>query len=87
MSNDARTSKIAVKPGEPPKDAVLVDVIQAKEPWSEYTLSDGSIIKMRSIVAEVWRVTNEYDAEGNPTYVIKAAGMMNVMAPEQLKKK
>lgn len=86
MVDIRRKGKVSVKPGEPPKDAVLIEVTKPDEKWSIYELDDGTQLRMRTIVTEVWRVENEYDADGNPMYVVKAAGTMSVIAPENLKR-
>jgi hypothetical protein len=79
--------KIPVRPGEPPKDAVLMNVERSDERWNTYELDDGSIIKFRAVVAEIWRVEGEYDAQGNPVYVVKAQNITDVTAPESVKRK
>jgi len=64
-----------------------MDVEEAKESWNEYRLSDGSILRIKQIATEVWKIEDSYDPEGNPQYVVRSAGIMNVIAPENLKKK
>ena len=78
--------KITVQPGEPPKEAELVEVTSAQENWNQYLLSDGSLIKTKAVLTEVWRLIGEYDAEGNPRYVLRAGGVLVVNAPEELRK-
>jgi hypothetical protein len=78
--------KIAVGPRGPEKDAELVDVQQASEQWSQYLLADGSVIRLKPVVLEVWHILDEYDADGNPSYVVKSRNVMNVMAPDELRK-
>jgi hypothetical protein len=82
-----RRAKISPGPGQPLKDAVSVDVLESKEPWTEVHLDDGTVLRMKMVVAEVWRIENEHDQEGNPIYSIKAQAMMNTNAPDELKKK
>ncbi len=41
---------------------------------------------MKSIVTEVARLDGEYDAEGNPAYVVNSTNVTHVSAPEDLKK-
>lgn len=78
--------KISVKPGEPPKEAELVDVTSSSEPWSTYLLSDGTNIRVKIVLSEAWRVLDEFDKEGNPLYVLQSTGIMNVQAPDELKR-
>lgn len=82
-----RTSKVPVGDKQELKDAVLIDAVESKEPWSEYELSDGSGIKMKSMLVEIWRVKDEYDSEGNPQYVVKANTILNITPADELKKK
>ncbi len=81
-----RRQKVAVAPGQPAKDAELIEITTADERWSTYELEDGTQVKFRPIVAEVWRVIDEYDAEGNPTYVFKLTQTLSVLSPDNLKK-
>ncbi|AIA31974.1 hypothetical protein [Leptospirillum ferriphilum] len=66
---------------------IPVKVTFSKENWADYTLDDGTTIKLRPIVSDIYRVENEYDMEGNPLYVVKSANMMAVTSPEELKRK
>jgi len=78
--------KIPVRPNEPPKEAEYVEITSSSEPWSTYLLSDGSQVKQKAVLSEVWRVIDEYDAEGNPVYVLKSAGVINIQSPDELKR-
>ena len=86
MADIRRKGMVQAEPGQPPKPAELMEVVKADEKWSIYDLDDGTQLRMRATVNEVWRLTGEYDPEGNPKYVIRAAGSMAVLAPESLKK-
>lgn len=68
-------------------DAELIDVTEAKEPWSEYSLDDGTIVRVKNVILEIWRFVDQYDAQGNPVYSVKGSPMITVIAPQQLKKK
>jgi len=78
--------KITVQPGQPPKEAELVEVTSAQEQWNQYLLADGSVLKTKAVVTEVWRIIGEYDADGNPSYVLRSGGVLVVNAPEELRK-
>lgn len=68
-------------------DAEQIDVTDSKEPWSEYHLDDGSTLKIKQVLLEVWRLVDQYDPDGNPVYFIKGSPVMNVIAPQIMKKK
>jgi len=65
-------------------DKVLVK--ETRENWSEYTLEDGSLVRVKPILAKVLR-TEEFDAEGNPVYQLVISNAAFVEVPEELKKK
>lgn len=68
------------------KDCVFVDVVESRETPSKYTLEDGSMLTVRQVVQEIWRVEGEYDNENNPIYVIKATGIISVVPDPKLKR-
>ena len=67
-------------------DAIQVDFKVVREDWNEYQLSDGSEIRMRLLVSEMFLLPGEYDQEGNPVYLVKSGNMMVVRSPDNLKK-
>jgi hypothetical protein len=86
MADIRRKGMVVVEPGQAPKAAELMEVQKADEKWNTYDLDDGTQVRLRTTVTEIWKVIGEYDPEGNPKYVVKAAGAMSVIAPESLKK-
>ena len=83
-----RKVKIQVTPGGPMADGVDVQVDESNERWSEYKLADGTTIRMKQVLTEVVRVDGQYDNEGNPTYVLKAAPVLSLVeVPDKLKRK
>ena len=67
-------------------DATEVQFQTHKEEWNEYQLMDGSIIKMKTVVGEVFRIEDKYDNEGNPVYQVKSSNVLIVKSPDALKK-
>jgi hypothetical protein len=78
--------KIPVRPHEPPKEAELVPTIQSNEHWNEYILQDGSVVRLKAVATEIWRILDEFDQDGNPVYVVKSGNMINVIGAENLRK-
>ena len=68
-------------------DAVEVDFQTRKEDWNEYQLMDGSFVKMKLVVSDIFRVPDEWDNEGNPVYVVKSQNILVARSPDNLKKK
>jgi len=78
--------KISLGPGGPLKDAELIEVRQSNELWNDYLLSDGTALKMKTVVSEVWRIVGEYDNEGIPIYFVRSTNILNINAPDELRK-
>ena len=56
------------------------------EHWNEYLLDDGTVVKLKPVVTDILRVEGEYDANGNPAYIIQSTNVTAVDAPEQLRR-
>lgn len=68
-------------------DATPVRVMKVEnEPWAEYLLSDGSIMRLKITLYEASRVEGQYENDGTPMYVGKWGIMQHVIAPEELKR-
>lgn len=62
-----------------------VKIIKAIEPWCEYHLEDGSILKTRLTIAPVVvRKEGQYDANGRPVYDFQAGQMVALEPAERL---
>ena len=79
--------KIQLGPGGPEKDAQLVDIQQSSEHWNQYLMGDGTVLKIKLVATEVWRIEGEWDPEGNPIYVVKSSNVLSVNPPEELRRK
>jgi hypothetical protein len=74
-------------PTSPLRDGVEVGVKEATERWSEVTLEDGSVLRLKTNVFAAIRVEGEFDPEGNPIYALKAGQVLMIAsAPDDLKK-
>ena len=64
-------------------DGVEVPVEESTERWSEITLEDGTIIRVKQSIASVVRVDGQYDMEGNPMYVVNSAPAVAIVHVEE----
>ncbi len=65
---------------------VLID--ESSEKWSEFTLEDGTVFRGRVSIVSAVRVDDQYDAEGNPLYVLNTTPQIAIISvPDDLKKK
>jgi hypothetical protein len=58
-----------------------VDVLDAKERWNEYRLSDGTTMRVKSVVIAVFRENSQQTAEGEPVYSMKSTLITDVRTP------
>jgi hypothetical protein len=47
-----------------------VNIVEQKEPWAEYHLEDGTIIRMKQTVLQVVKM-DELDLNGKPVYTMQ----------------
>ena len=64
-----------------------VAVKESTERWTEITLEDGTVMRLKPTVISAIRIDNMYDAEGNPVYALKSAQTVVITSvPDVLKK-
>jgi hypothetical protein len=73
-------------PGVGEVEATVVGYRSGGENWNEYLADDGTVIRLKVVVTDVYRVDGEYDAEGNPIYVVRSNNVMSVSPPEELRR-
>lgn len=56
-----------------------------QEPWSEYTLEDGSIVRLRTIITKVHR-TSKIDDKGFPVYEVQTQCTLDIDVPPHMVK-
>ena len=56
------------------------------EEWNDYTLEDGTSLRMKAVVSEIVRLDGEFDNEGNPVYLVKSTNVLVIKAPDNMKK-
>ena len=67
-------------------EAIEVDFTSDSEPWSTYKLADGTTLKLRTIVTNVFRYEGEFDPMGNPLYNVTHNTVVRVTGvPKNLK--
>jgi hypothetical protein len=63
-----------------------VDVLEAKEVWSDYRLADGTVLRIKPVMITISRIEGERTIEGDPVYNMKSTLVTDVRAPQELKK-
>lgn len=68
-------------------DGTWVGIAESTERFSDVKLDDGTQLRVRTVIQEVIRFDNRWDANGNPMYSVTSATMPTVLdSPEVLKK-
>ncbi len=74
-------------PTSPLKEGIEVGVKESTERWTDVTLEDGSVLRLKASVIGAVRIVDEFDPEGNPMYALKAGQVLVIAsAPDRLRK-
>lgn len=63
-----------------------VDFKAPEEPWVEYKISDGTILKYRSSIMSIMK-SDKYAENGNPFYFVDSQQQWRTYPPKELKGK
>jgi hypothetical protein len=63
------------------QDDTEVEVVDAKERWSEYRLADGTTMRIKSVVIAVFRENGQQTENGEPVYNMKSTLITDIRAP------
>lgn len=69
------------------REATIVDFEADKESFSTYILHDGSTLKIKAVLTEVFRIDDMFMPNGDPVYGVQAQQVVAVVAAESLRKK
>ncbi len=58
-----------------------IEILEAKERWSEYRLADGTTLRLRPVMIAVFRADGQYTPEGDPVYNMKSTLITDVRGP------
>ena len=64
-----------------------VNIKSSEEKWNEYELEDGTKLRVKIVVASIYKLKNEYNPDtGEPIYVVKSDNIIDTEIPERLYK-
>lgn len=69
------------------RDATIVDFEVEKESFSTYILHDGTSLKIKPVLVEVFRIEGVFQPNGDPVYGVQAQQILAVNAPDSLRRK
>jgi hypothetical protein len=59
----------------------------SNEPWAQYTLSDGTTVKVKIVLLDAARLDAYNDQTNDPIYQLQFQQIIGIVAPEKLKRK
>jgi hypothetical protein len=77
--------RVELKLGDKTVEGMLVDFETVREEYNSYKLSDGSTIRMKTVVTNIIR-TEEFTPTGEPVYIVNSQNVLVADVPDQLKK-
>jgi hypothetical protein len=77
--------RVELKLGDKTIEGTLVDFETVREEYNSYKLSDGSTIRMKTVVTNIIR-TEEFTPTGEPVYIVNSQNVLVADVPDQLKK-
>jgi len=63
-------------------EAIQMNFESISEGWNEYKLEDGTIIKAKLVVTEIYRLEDKDPVTGKYNYVVKSNTVLAVYTPE-----
>ncbi|HEY5176761.1 MAG TPA: hypothetical protein VII95_14465 [Terriglobales bacterium] len=59
-------------------DVAIVPILKSSEGFNEYTLEDGSVLKVKSVATSIMRVEGQFLPDGRPIYMVFTTPVVNV---------
>ena len=85
LTGGQAVKRVELKLGDKTIEGTLVDFETVREEYNSYKLSDGSIIRMKTVVTNIIR-TEEFTPTGEPVYIVNSQNVLVADVPDQLKK-
>jgi hypothetical protein len=77
--------RVELKVGDRTVAGILVDFETMREEYNSYKLSDGSTVRMKTVVTNIIR-TDEFAPTGEPIYIVNSQNVVVADVPDELKK-
>jgi hypothetical protein len=58
-----------------------IEMLEAKERWSEYRLADGTVLRLKPVIIAVFRADGQFTADGEQVYNMKSTLITDVRPP------
>ncbi|MDR3520079.1 MAG: hypothetical protein P4L54_00540 [Acidocella sp.] len=88
MTDSAAKRAKMILPNGVEVEGAEVQTVESTERWSEFTLDDGTVLRLKMMIASFIRADGQYDQDGNPVYAVKGAPQITFLSvPQQYKRK
>jgi len=77
--------KVELKIGDKTVEGTLVDFQTMREEYNSYKLSDGAVIRMKTVVTNIIR-TEDFTPTGEPVYIVNSQNVLVADVPDELRK-
>ena len=63
-----------------------LDVVSSKTGWSEFTLADDTVIRLKGVLIDAKKAVGQYAPDGKPVYILQMTLVNDLQVPENLMK-
>jgi hypothetical protein len=56
----------------------------AREGWSEYSLEDGTVLKLKNVVSRIFRLLNRKKPDGSPFLILEGTAVVTSFTPSSI---
>lgn len=71
---------------DPAAQIIPMDVDLSKTGWSEFTLADGSVVRLKGVLIDAKKAVDQYAPDGKPIYILQMTLVNDLVVPEHLMK-
>lgn len=61
-------------------EAAEVGFQPTAEPWCEYLLDDGTVVRLKPVVTNIYHIEGQVDHKGQPAYLVESNNVVTVSA-------
>ncbi len=56
---------------------------EGEEPWMSYLLDDGTLLRVKLALTNIFRMEGQQDPLGRPVYMFESTNVMSISVPEE----
>lgn len=71
---------------DPTGKIVAIDVVNSKTGWSDFELSDGTVVRIKGVMIDAKKAVDQYAPDGKPIYLLQMTLVNDLVVPDSLLK-